>query len=259
MDPDSEIITATDVTPGNVGDASAVEALLADVLPPVEPAPSMDAQPVESTTAERDEAPPSTLATTASAAEPVAVWGDASYGTANVVERLESAGIEANTKVQGPAARAGMFSQDAFTIDIDAGTVRCPQGELVQLRPRKDGLSHASFGEHCASCPQRDSCTTSSTGRHINVHPKHDVLHRARERQRSSEWKASYRGTRPKVERKLAHMVRRRHGGRRARVRGSQRVGHDFALLAASINLARIAVLRAATARGPQPEQTASR
>ena len=271
IDPDSEIITATDVTPGNVGDASAVEALLADVLPPVEPAPSteqgkeaqgstgaasMDAESIESTTAEQDDAPPSTLATTASAAEPVAVWGDASYGTANVVERLESAGIEANTKVQGPAARAGMFSQDAFEIDLDAGTVRCPEGVLVQLRPRKDGLSHASFGEHCASCPQRDSCTTSSTGRHINVHPKHDVLHRARERQRSSEWKASYRGTRPKVERKLAHMVRRRHGGRCARVRGSQRVAHDFALLAASINLARIAVLRP---KGPQPEQTASR
>jgi hypothetical protein len=50
----------------------------------------MDAEPIESTTAAQDDAP-STLATTASAAEPVAVWGDASYGTANVVERLESA------------------------------------------------------------------------------------------------------------------------------------------------------------------------
>jgi hypothetical protein len=36
----------------------------------------------------------------------------------------------------------------------------------------------------------------------------------------------------------------RRHGGRRARVRGRQRVGHDFALLAAAVNLRRLAILR---------------
>jgi hypothetical protein len=37
--------------------------------------------------------------------------------------------------------------------------------------------------------------------------------------------------------------MRRRHGGRRARVRGSLKVGADFALLAAAVNLARLAVL----------------
>ena len=49
--------------------------------------------------------------------------------------------------------------------------------------------------------------------------------------------------TRPKVERKIAHLMRRRHGGRRARVRGRLKVGADFALLAAAVNLARLAVL----------------
>jgi hypothetical protein len=45
------------------------------------------------------------------------------------------------------------------------------------------------------------------------------------------------------VERKLAHLVRRQHGGRRARVRGRPKVGADFSLLAAAVNLARLAVL----------------
>jgi hypothetical protein len=45
------------------------------------------------------------------------------------------------------------------------------------------------------------------------------------------------------VERKIAHLMRRRHGGRRARVRGKTKVAHDFALLAAAVNLARLAVL----------------
>ncbi len=137
-----------------------------------------------------------------------------------------------------------MFSQDAFTIDTTAGTVTCPNGVLVQLRVHKDGSAHANFSEHCSSCPKRGACTSSSSGRTVNVHPKHDVLHRARARQSDTAWKDRYRATRPKVERKLAHMVRRRHGGRRARVRGTLRVGQDFALLAAAINLARLAQLR---------------
>ncbi len=37
--------------------------------------------------------------------------------------------------------------------------------------------------------------------------------------------------------------MRRRHGGRRARVRGQARVTADFALLAAAVNLARLGVL----------------
>jgi IS5 family transposase len=37
--------------------------------------------------------------------------------------------------------------------------------------------------------------------------------------------------------------MRRRHGGRRARVRGLAKVAADFALLAAAVNLARLGVL----------------
>ena len=55
--------------------------------------------------------------------------------------------------------------------------------------------------------------------------------------------RSSIRKVRPRVERKIAHLMRRKHGGRRARVRGRERVKQDFALLAASINLARLAVL----------------
>ena len=37
--------------------------------------------------------------------------------------------------------------------------------------------------------------------------------------------------------------MHRRHGGRRARVRGTTKIAADFALLAAAVNLARLAVL----------------
>jgi hypothetical protein len=52
------------------------------------------------------------------------------------------------------------------------------------------------------------------------------------------------------VERKIGHLMRRRHGGRRARVRGQLKVAADFALLAAAVNLARLAVLGLASHNG---------
>jgi hypothetical protein len=228
IDPESEIITAVDVTAGNVGDGSVAKSLLADVLPSTNEDNAQNA-------------------TQAPAEEPIEVFGDASYGTADVVETLEQAGIEPNVKVQPPSAREGMYSQDAFTIDVTANTVCCPAGQLVPLRRSKDGGGHASFGGSCNDCPQRTSCTTNKEGRSVNVHAKHEVLDRARSRQRDPAWRRKYRATRPKVERKLAHMMRRKHGGRRARVRGTSRVRQDFALLAAATNLVRLAKLRTPT------------
>lgn len=173
----------------------------------------------------------------------VEAYGDSSYGTADLVERLEQAGVEANVKVQPPSAREGMFSQDAFTIDSEARTVCCPRGVLVPLRLGKDGAGLAEFGASCNDCPLQPQCTTSKSGRTVRTHPKHDVLQRARRRQRDPAWKAQYRATRPKVERKLAHLLRRKHGGRHVRVRGTRRIDSDFRWLAAAVNLARLATL----------------
>ncbi len=222
VDAESEIITATEVTAGNAGDASAADVLLADVLTTTEQAAPTDAND------------PSAKPT---------VYGDASYGTADLVEKLEAAGIDPMVKVQPPSAREGMFSQDDFTIDAGACEVRCPVGVRVSLRVIKDGSRFAAFGDHCADCPLRPRCTQSKTGRAIKLHPKHDTLERHRKRQRDEAWKKQYRHVRPRVERKIANLMRRKHGGRRARVRGRERVRQDFALLAASINLARLAAL----------------
>jgi IS5 family transposase len=82
------------------------------------------------------------------------------------------------------------------------------------------------------------------------VGPYEAQLTAARAQQPDPSWQADYRSTRPKVERKIGHLMRRRHGGRRARVRGLLKVGADFALLAAAVNLARFAVLGLTTVAG---------
>ncbi len=95
------------------------------------------------------------------------------------------------------------------------------------------------FGAACRTGPLAARCTTAPYGRTITIHYE-TQLAAARERQASPAWKAGYQATRPKVERKIGHLMRRRHGGRRARVRGQAKAAADFALLAAAVNLARL-------------------
>ena len=101
----------------------------------------------------------------------------------------------------------------------------------------------ARFGAFCAGCPLSAKCTTSKNGRTIQIGPHEAQLARARHRQQDPAWKTDYTATRPTVERKISHLMRRKHGGRRARVRGTPKVGADFNLLAAAVNLARLGML----------------
>ncbi len=126
----------------------------------------------------------------------------------------------------------------------------CPAGNTAPIRRGKDGAGTASFGPACAHCPLRKQCTTAAAGRTISVGVYERQLADARRRQQDPGWVADYRGTRPKVERKIGHLMRRTHGGRRARVRGTTKVAADFALLAAAVNLARLSVLTVAFTTG---------
>ncbi len=138
----------------------------------------------------------------------------------------------------------GHFPRDRFAIDLDAKTVTCPAGITVPVRAsgRDRHAGEAKSGAACRTCPLAARCTTAKGGRTIAAGPHEARLAAARQAQASPAWKADYQATRPKVERKTGHLMRRRHGGRRARVRGRLKVAADFALLAAAVNLARLAV-----------------
>jgi hypothetical protein len=228
VDPDSELITATTVTPGNVADGVVADTLINDLL---------DDQPVDD---QPDDGEARAGETVENGPE---IYGDNAYGTGELQERFEENGVESMCKSPRPSAADGMFAKDNFVVDLDADRVTCPAGQIVPIRRGKDGGGTASFGTACAACPLREGCTRSGMGRTIRFGPHEAALARARERQKDPDWQASYRATRPKVERKIAHLMRRRHGGRRARVRGRTKVGADFSLLAAAVNLARLAVL----------------
>ena len=238
IDPDTEIITATEVTAGNTGDAASVGSLLADDLDPsaddgLHASPDVDAA---------GDAPDGVEAQDV---EPLTVYGDAAYGSGELLAEFEKSEVTVMCKVQPPNAPGGRFTKDRFDIDLQAGTVTCPAGVTVEISRRRHErhAATARFGSACGGCPLATQCTTSAAGRSITLSAYEQQLANARARQQDPAWRAEYRATRPKVERKIGHLMRRRHGGRRARVRGQAKVAADFSLLAAAVNLARFAVL----------------
>jgi Transposase DDE domain/Transposase domain (DUF772) len=213
-DPDREVICAAEVSPATTSDAVVAPTLLDDLGP-----------------GEGDQA------------SQAVVYGDSAYGTGTHLAWLDQQGLTPMVKTQVPTAPGGRFAKDQFRIDLQAGTVTCPARVTVAISPARRGGGRARFGRACSVCPLRQACTSSVRGRVVAIHPHQAELAAARARQRDPVWLADYRATRPKVERKLAHLLRRRHGGRRARVRGLVRVTQDFKLLAAAVNLARFASL----------------
>ena len=107
VDPDSEIITAATVTPGNAGHASVAEDLIADLLDDdqagqdePEPAGPGPAEPPVEPNADAAEDP-----------ERACVYGDNAYGTGSLHNRLELAGIADRCKTQTPTAAGWVVQQ----------------------------------------------------------------------------------------------------------------------------------------------------
>jgi Transposase DDE domain len=209
VDPDSEVICAAEVSPAATGDAAVAPRLLDDLVP------GQGQQAV-----------------------PAVVYGDSAYGTGTHLAWLERHGLTPMITTQLPTAPGGRFAKDQFHVDLQAQTVTCPAPSSGDDHPSPSRWWAGPFGAACNLCPLRDACTTSVRGRVVTISPREAELTAARARQRDPAWRADDRATRPKVERKLAHLLRRRHGGRRARVRGLVRVAQDWKLLAAATNLA---------------------
>jgi hypothetical protein len=142
-------------------------------------------------------------------------YGDSAYGTGDLRAAIKQAGHDAMIKPKPvqPAVPGG-FTLDEFSVDEDSGTVTCPAGQTRQLSPNRT----VTFGVLCRDCPLRTRCTTSKTGRSLDLH-EHDALLRAAR----ADWAADpalgedYRHHRPNVERTVAQVATQ--GGRRIKLR----------------------------------------
>ncbi|HEX5096149.1 MAG TPA: IS1182 family transposase [Acidimicrobiia bacterium] len=170
VEPDTGIVTACDLTAGNVGDGQAAAWLLA----------------VET--------------------EPLEVLGDSAYGTGKFRAFLAGADHVAQIKPP-PLSRAieGGFTIDDFEIDLAARTATCPADVTVTISAKR----HAVFGVQCNGCVLRDRCTRAVNGKKLKIHEHHELLAAARRHAQTDEFIENYRQHRPMVERTIAWLVRR--------------------------------------------------
>jgi IS5 family transposase len=200
VEPDTGLITACDLTAGNVGDAQAAAGLLADEAAPVE------------------------------------VLADSAYGSGEFRNHLAANGHTATIKpipLHSPIPDG--FVTDDFEVDLEAMTATCPNGITVTISSRS---RQARFARRCDGCPLRQRCTRCRHGKVLTVHEHHALLATARAHARTAAFIEPYQRHRPMVERSIAWLVRR--GGRKVRYRGIARNRIGFAHRCAATNLRRL-------------------
>jgi transposase len=172
VEPETGLITACDLTAGNVGDAQAGPALLATESPGLE------------------------------------VLADSAYGSGQHRAHLLAAQHIAVIKpISLRETIPGGFSIDDFTIDLTSRRATCPAGHAVPIAP----AGGAKFGPRCHACPVRPRCTTARHGRELNIHPHFELLAAARRQAETEAFQRTYTQWRPMVERSLAWLVRKGH------------------------------------------------
>jgi Transposase DDE domain/Transposase domain (DUF772) len=166
------------------------------------------------------------------------VLGDSGYGSGATRAALRAAGHTQTIKpIPLQSAVPGGFTIHDFRIDRQAGTARCPAGQVAPIT----SSGQASFARWCPGCPLRRRCTTAKGGRTIRLHPHEDELRAARRQAVTRSFQQSYRRWRPMVERSIAWLVA--DGCRRVPYRGIERNDGWWSLRVAAVNLRRLLVL----------------
>ena len=174
MDPDSELITATAVTPANTADAQPAPELINDLLNTTADT-AADADTAEGTDTEGADTAADGGVVEEFAGRPT-VYGDSAYGSGEFQGLLQQSRINSRCRTQPAAAPGGRFTKDRFVVDLLSGTVTCPAGATVVIRARGDGSGTAAFGAACHRCALRGRCTDAAGGRTVRIGTNEAVL-----------------------------------------------------------------------------------
>ena len=172
---------------------------------------------------------------------PQRVLGDTAYGTGPVRAQLADREIEVLAPVPPGAAMQGRLAKRDFHIDLDAGTVTCPAGQVAQIRTEPSAKRRARFSKHaCDGCPLRERCVTTRGDRTVLIAPDEELLIAARHTLQDPHTAEHLRRTRPRIERLLG-LLAHRYGARKSRYIGRAKARLQAAWAAALVNLNPIA------------------
>ena len=219
VDPESQLIIASDVLAGNAPDN--------------EKALELVKQSEENTGLEVEE-----------------TMGDCAYGDGTTRQEFADAGRKLVAKVPGRANSAQVPKED-FTIDLEAKTCTCPGGQECKMlvpigrRKHRKGEGQEWWGFKfdpmvCASCSLRASCVKArpEKGRTVSLHPQEALLQEARALQRSEGF-APYRKWRQEAEHRIARLMQL--GVRQARYFGRAKTLFQLLMASTVANLTLVA------------------
>ncbi len=199
VDSKCEIITATEVTPGEVHEAHRLQALI-------------DSH--EKNTGAKIEA----------------AVADSKYGTLdNYVichDRKIKAHIPSLEQTQkGTGRQKDIFSKGVFIYDYAKDVFICPAGQILKKRKYRKKRKHYEYAaskKTCNSCPLKENCTRSKTGRTLKRHVRQDDIDLTLSESMSAESKKDIKTRQHLMERSFARA--KRYGYKRARWRRLWRV-----------------------------------
>lgn len=169
---------------------------------------------------------------------PWRVLGDTAYGTGPTRAELAERGVEVLAPLAPGMVKPGRLGKRDFRIDLDAGTVTCPAGELAPIRTQPKGARAARFAKAaCDRCPLRDRCVQPEAGyKSIRLARDEQLLIAARQALDDPITAEHLRRTRPRVERLLG-LLAHRYKARKSRYLGTRKARLQAAWTAALVNL----------------------
>jgi len=212
VDAKAEIITACEVTPGEVNEAHLLSTLLA-----------MHQDNTQKT------------------AE--AVVADTKYGTVENYLTCCDLGINAHIpdlkrSQQDRESRRGIFTEEAFQYDPETDTYLCPGGQYLKKRnynPKRDAYEYKCSIKVCRVCSFMTKCTTSKYGRSLKRHCRQEELDRMQNVAQSQASKKDIHTRQHLMERSFARATR--YGFKRARWRRLWRVRIQEYMISAIQNI----------------------
>jgi len=199
VDQKCEIITATEVTPGEVNEAHRLESLI-------------DSH--QNNTATRVET----------------AVADSKYGTIENYLACHDRAIKAHFNSleetqKGTGTKKGIFLKEAFSYDADKDIFICPAGQILKRRKYFKKRKHCEYiasAGTCNRCQLRKQCTKARSGRTLKRHVRQDDLDFMLDQASSREAKKDIRTRQHLMERSYARGTR--YGYKRARWRRLWRV-----------------------------------
>ena len=212
VDPKSEVITATKITPGSRDDGD----LLKEMIDTHE----------ENTQKSID-----------------TVVADTKYGKIDNFLLCSDLGIKAHIPSieethSGSRRRKDIFPKEAFIYEPGNDTFTCPAGEVLRRRMYHKKRKHYEYkasSEVCAQCNLREQCTRSKDGRTVKRHIRQDELDRILKLSKTRQAKGDLRDRQHLSERSFARSTR--YGYKRARWRRLWRMEIQDFLIAAIENI----------------------